>query len=162
MKKTLFLAGFFILACALNLRAQFIKSSDSPIWFINSVRYEKAPIIDRNNIQSLVVTNPTAGKSGEIHLQLKSGVKLSLMTLGQIAAAQHLNSRSLVFMIDDQFVQDTANVKIDSAFLHKYLVISPEQFKYAASAKFLILNILTKANKKPDGAITIRGLSAKL
>jgi hypothetical protein len=162
MKKSLFLAGFFILACALEVHAQLIKSSNSPVWFIDSVSYEKAPIIDQNNIQRLDVTNPVAGKPGEIHLQLKPGVKLSLMTLGQIAAAQHLNSRSLVFMIDDQFVQDTANVKIDSTFLYKYVVLKTSQFKYAASAKFLILNILTNANKKPDGVSTLRGFNANL
>jgi hypothetical protein len=160
MKKSLFLSSFFILICAFNVRAQDIKSSD--IWYIDSVRYERPPIFDLNTIQRLDVSSLTVRKPGEIHLELKPGVKLYLMSLGQIAAAQHLSSRLMVFMIDDQFVRDTANIKIDSAFLYRYAVLKPDQFKYAKSAKFLILNILTKANKNRDGAITLRGRDAKL
>ena len=157
-----FLILLFITGASLSAYAQLlpdVSGKSYPVYYLDHVLLTKLPIMSIDQIDSINVVQDHI--FGKIYIKTKNPKVLHFITLSQVAKCQGLSEKQVIYMLDGQFCQDTADVKIDSSFILRTVLIPSRDFKYLDRAvPFTIINILTKSkvNLEQDKLIHIRGL----
>ncbi|MXV49594.1 hypothetical protein GS399_01305 [Pedobacter sp. HMF7647] len=159
---------FFIVVCTLDAKAQIFTYNTAegmPLFFIDSVKFKVLPFFAVDKIADLQIVGYKEGSkvyvNGEMYFKLKNSKSLNLLTLDQIAKNYGIHAKSLIYMVDGQFVRDTSDIKIDSSYVYKCLIHKSGDFKYLNVAPLTILNVLTrnKENLDRDTIRYIKGIS---
>jgi hypothetical protein len=157
MKKYCFI---LLLFCHVAIYAQH---AGKPLYFLDSVSTTTLPLFDPNKIESITVLkayDSVTQTDGKIYITSKKDAHFNFFTLPQVAQQQQLSPGNCLFMIDDVFVKDLRDIKIDTSYILRCEVTSTKDITYLQSIPALaILNIKTKSggNMKQEGSIRIRG-----
>ncbi len=156
MKVFLFL--LIIVASNSAIHAQDIPAvynKNSPAFFIDNILFKRMPILDANKIDSINIIKDSP--NGTIYIKTKKPKENFFITLTQIAKNKGLPKKAFVFMVNGEFLKDTCDVKIDSSYILRTVLIRSTDFKYLNHKNsFTIINIIT-GNKENEQIIHLRG-----
>jgi hypothetical protein len=156
---------FLILSCItfnITINAQStpaVNKNSLPAYFIDSVRFKERPVFDPNNIDNIFISkeyDKVSGVHGKIYIKTKSPKNLHFITLKQVGKNNGIRSKSLVFMIDNEFIKDENSVIIDSSYVLKCVAVKSTDFNSLKNeATFTILKIVTRSKENLDKENTI-------
>jgi hypothetical protein len=155
-----------LLLCALISNGQTKQTphpNTAPVFFLDSVRMTTLPHFDLNKIKSLNVVKEYDENTkvyGKVYITTKSPRDFNFLTLEQIAKQSVTGATPCIFMINNELVKDTNNIRIDSSYILKCEISNTIELKYLQNFSTLtILNIKTRSKENLDNEkkIYIRG-----
>lgn len=159
MKNILYIALLFV---SVAIYAQ-PHATSKPLYFIDSVATTTLPLFSPDKIEAITVQKgyDSANKTdGRIYVTSKKGAHYDFLTLPQIAERKELSATNCLYMIDDVFVKDLRDVKIDADYILRCEITNTKDIPYLQNVPALaILNIKTKttANLQKENTLHIRG-----
>ena len=159
MKKII--AILIISTFSLKLYSQNNSHNRNPTYYLDSVECADLPLFDPQLIVDLKVGRK-AGTNGQVFVYTKKGYKFNWVYFSTIAK-NYPNSKTTLFMVNNEFVMNGKTNKIDSSYILKIEKIDSKDLLMAGKniKKMTILNIVTntKANIEKSKQIRIRGTS---
>jgi hypothetical protein len=156
-------------ACRGQSRAQFSPSiqKDGPQFFLDSQRLVCMPYLDPEKLEDInVVKNldSVTGQYGRVYMRSKYPHVFHFLDLPEIAASQHLSPSGCLFMIDNEWVKDLNDVRIDSSYILRCEIMNTKEIGYLQNYPLLnIVNIRmrTKDNLEKEKIIHLRGTATR-
>ena len=145
-----------------NAQTKPAAHKNDPVYFLNTTKYNKLPVMDPGTIQTITVIKdqPAQFPDGAVYIQSKDDVQYHFISLEQVAQKYIGNAKPFMAMIDNEFITDMANVVIDSAFILKCDTLSTKDFvhlQHMPEMMILKITTATKENIEKSKRIIIRG-----
>jgi|GEM_PF-4187219 len=114
--------------------AQAQKSSAlhiAPEYYVDSVRISSFNLFNHDKIEKVnVIKGDSAAPSGKVYISIKKTMPLKWITINDIKTQYKLDdSADYLFMLNDNFIKDTALFRIDGDYLLRVEIIKASEIE---------------------------------
>jgi hypothetical protein len=159
-----YVLALLVLTSALvsNAQIKISNNKNQPVYFLDSVKYNRFPVIDLNSIEAITVLKDKPGlyPNGAIYITSKADARYNFISLEQLAQKYVGDKKSYMIMIDNEFITNMNDVVIDSTFVLSCEIVSSREFVHLQHMpEMIILQVTTatKENIERSKKIMIRG-----
>lgn len=156
--KRKFLQRLLLVWLILSGFMSFSQERSNPTYYLNSIKFDKLPLLNTQNIDSILIEKKTA--NGEIYIYTKNkNIKyLSIDDILKKYTSNNYTNGSVLYRINGKIVDDLKDLRIDDTYFIYVETIKLHDNKYIADKfkELVIVDInLESEERKPN--IIIRG-----
>lgn len=134
----------------------------APECYVDSVRISSFNLFDHDKIEKVNVVKPDASApGGKVYISIKKSTPVKWVTIKDICTKYHLeDSTAYLFMLNDNFIKDTALFRIDADYVLSVEIIKASEIENLPNnfpdAKILKLFTGSKAQLEKQKAVRIK------